>query len=91
MEQSMKELCDRIVASSLQPRRISKSSIYTRPLTKKDTVVPAAAEELLGQFAQMYLIPPEDKIEVSDENTIETSTEELYDKENELAGVGVVR
>lgn len=91
MEESMQELCNKIVEASLVPRRISKDSIYRRPISKKDTVVPAAAEELLGQFAQMYLIPPEDKIEVSDENTIETSTEELYDKENELAGVGVVR
>lgn len=91
MEESMQELCNKIVEASLVPRRISKDSIYRRPIGKKDTVVPAAAEELLGQFAQMYLIPPEDKIEVSDENTIETSTEELYDKENELAGVGVVR
>lgn len=91
MEESMQELCNKIVEASLVPRRIGKDSIYRRPISKKDTVVPAAAEELLGQFAQMYLIPPEDKIEVSDENTIETSTEELYDKENELAGVGVVR
>ncbi len=38
----------------------------------------------------MYLIPPDGKMEISD-NSIENGSEEVYDSGNELSEMGVVR
>ena len=90
MNDFLKENCDRIVAASLEEKRISKKSVITKPLTKRTAVTAVCAEELLGQFAQMYLIPPDEKIEISEENTIESSVNVVYDEVNELTEVVLV-
>ncbi len=90
MNEQFKGICDNIVAASLTPRRISKDAIIKRTVVPRDVVVKGAAEELLGQFAEMYLIPPDGKMEISD-NSIENGSEEVYDSGNELAEMGVVR
>ncbi len=50
-----------------------------------------ASEELLGNASQLYLIPPEEQIEIMNENTIETSTNEGYDIEKEVTEMSVGR
>lgn len=90
MNEQFKGICDNIVAASLTPRRISKDAIIKRTVVPRDVVVKGAAEELLGQFAETYLIPPDGKMEISD-NSIENGSEEVYDSGNELAEMGVVR
>jgi hypothetical protein len=39
----------------------------------------------------LYLIPPEEQIEIMNENTIETSTNEGYDIEKEVTEMSVSR
>ena len=91
MNDYFKECCDTIVANSCKPMRISKSSIIKRKCSKKDAVIMGASEELLGNASQLYLIPPEEQIEIMNENTIETSTNEGYDIEKEVTEMSVGR
>ncbi len=91
MNDYFKECCDTIVANSCKPMRVSKSSIIKRKCSKKDAVIMGASEELLGNASQLYLIPPEEQIEVMNENTIETSTNEGYDIEKEVTEMSVGR
>ena len=91
MNEYFKECCDTIVANSCKPMRISKSSIIKRKCSKKDAVILGASEELLGNASQLYLIPPEEQIEIMNENTIETSTNEGYDIEKEVTEMSVGR
>ncbi|MCR5483071.1 MAG: hypothetical protein K6E99_01500 [Bacilli bacterium] len=91
MNDYFKECCDTIVANSCKPIRVSKSSIIKRKCSKKDAVIMGASEELLGNASQLYLIPPEEQIEIMNENTIETSTNEGYDIEKEVTEMSVGR
>lgn len=54
-------------------------------------VIIGASEELLGQSSQLYLIPPDEQIEVMNENTIESSSNEGYDIEKEVTEMSVSR
>ena len=91
MNDYFKECCDTIVANSCKPMRVKKSSIIKRKCSKKDMVIIGASEELLGQSSQLYLIPPDEQIEVMHENTIETSSNEGYDIEKEVTEMSVSR
>ena len=87
----LKMCCDTIVANSIKPIRVSKSSIFTRKCSNKDIVILGAAEELLGNASQLYLIPPEEKVNVSNEETIEYNQNEGYDIEKEVTEMSVSR
>ncbi len=89
MNDYLKSCCDTIVANSIKPMRVSKSKIITRKCSKKDVVILGASEELLGNASQLYLIPPEEKVEISNENTIEYNQNEVYDIEKEVTGMSV--
>ena len=89
MNDYFKDCCDTIVANSCKPIRVAKSSIIKRKVSKKDAVILGASEEILGQASQLYLIPPEDQIEVMNTNTIETSINEGYDIEKEVTEMSV--
>ena len=71
-----KDCCDAIVANSIKPIRVSKNDIFTKTCSNKDVVILGAAEELLGNASQLYLIPPEEKVHVSNEETIELILEQ---------------
>jgi hypothetical protein len=89
MNDYFKTCCDNIVANSIKPVRVSKDKIITRKSSKKDVVILGASEELLGNASQLYLIPPEEKVEISNENTIEYNQNEVYDIEKEVTGMSV--
>jgi hypothetical protein len=89
MDDYFKTCCDNIVANSIKPVRVSKDKIITRKSSKKDVVILGASEELLGNASQLYLIPPEEKVEISNENTIEYNQNEVYDIEKEVTGMSV--
>ncbi len=89
MNDYFKTCCDNIVANSIKPIRVSKDKIITRKSSKKDVVILGASEELLGNASQLYLIPPEEKVEISNENTIEYNQNEVYDIEKEVTEMSV--
>ena len=89
MDDYFKTCCDNIVANSIKPVRVSKDKIITRKSSKKDVVILGASEELLGNASQLYLIPPEEKVEISNENTIEYNQNEVYDIEKEVTEMSV--
>ena len=89
MNDYFKECADSIVANSIKPVRVSKSKIITRKCSKKDVVILGASEELLGNASQLYLIPPEEKVEISNEETIEYNQNEGYDIEKEVTEMSV--
>lgn len=89
MNDYFKECLDSIVANSIKPVRVSKSKIITRKCSKKDVVILGASEELLGNASQLYLIPPEEKVEISNEETIEYNQNEGYDIGKEVTEMSV--